>query len=90
MDSKLKVEKFLLKDAILGSSSLQAKGTASAKRKLKRLSGREKRYINTVLHQISRAFINNLKKGDIVVMEKMTGIRNNAKHRKSQNGDFHS
>jgi IS605 OrfB family transposase len=71
-------------------SSLQAKGTASAKRKLKRLSGRERRYINTVLHQVSRAFVNTLKEGDIVVMENLKGIRNNAKHRKNRNGDFHN
>ncbi|MDH5811740.1 MAG: transposase [Candidatus Methanomethylicaceae archaeon] len=71
-------------------SSLQAKGTASAKRRLKRLSRRERRYVNAVLHQVSRAFTNSLKEGDIVVMEKLTGIRNRAKHRKSQNGDFHS
>jgi len=71
-------------------SSLQAKGTASAKRKLKRLSGRERRYANTVLHQVSRAFVSTLREGDVVVMEKLTGIRTSAKHRKSQNGDFHS
>jgi len=71
-------------------SSLQAKGTASAKRRLKRLSGRERRYVNTVLHQVSRAFANTLREGDIVVMEKLTGIRMNTKHRKNQNGDFHS
>ncbi|MHA1505858.1 MAG: RNA-guided endonuclease InsQ/TnpB family protein [Candidatus Asgardarchaeia archaeon] len=71
-------------------SSLQRKGTASAKRKLKRLSGKERRWINTVLHQVSRQFVNSLEEGDIVVMEWLTGIRNRAKHRKSQNGDFHS
>jgi IS605 OrfB family transposase len=71
-------------------SSLQAKGTASAKRRLKQLSKRERRYTNTALHQVSRALMNTLKKGDVVVMEKFTGIRNSAKHRKNQNGDFHS
>ena len=71
-------------------SSLQAKGTASARRKLKRLSGKEGRYVKTVLHQVSRAFVSSLREGDIVVTEKLTGIRNRAKHRKSQNADFHS
>jgi IS605 OrfB family transposase len=71
-------------------SSLQRKGTASAKRRVKRLSGRERRYVNAVLHQVSRAFVNTLRKGDIVVMERLNGIRMNAKHRKNQNGDFHS
>jgi IS605 OrfB family transposase len=71
-------------------SSLQSKGTKSAKRRLKRLSGKERRWVNTVLHQVSRRFVNTLKEGDVVVMEKLTGIRSRAKHRKSQNGDFHS
>jgi IS605 OrfB family transposase len=71
-------------------SSLQSKGTKSAKRRLKRLSGKERRWVNAVLHQVSRRFVNTLKEGDVVVMEKLTGIRNRAKHRKSQNGDFHS
>jgi IS605 OrfB family transposase len=71
-------------------SSLQAKGTASAKRRLKRLSGRERRYVNTALHQVSRAFVNTLREGDMVVMERLTGIRNRTKHRRSQNRDFHS
>jgi len=71
-------------------SSLQRKGTKSAKRRLKRLSGRERRYVNTILHQVSRAFVNTLKEGDVIVMEKLTGICMKAKHRKSQNGDFHS
>jgi IS605 OrfB family transposase len=71
-------------------SPLQVKGTASARRKLKQLSGRERRYVNTVLHQVSRAFVNSLREGDVVVMEKLTGIRSNAKHGKSRNRDFHS
>jgi IS605 OrfB family transposase len=71
-------------------SSLQAKGTASAKRRLQRLSGRERRWVNSILHQVSREFVNTLMEGDVAVMEKLTGIRSNAKHRRSQNGDFHS
>ena len=71
-------------------SSLQSKGTKSAKRRLKRLSGRERRWMDAILHKVSRKFVNSLKEGDIVVMEKLTGIRNRARHRKSQNGDFHS
>ena len=71
--------------------SLQKKGTSSARRKLKRLSGRERRWANTVLHQISRAFVNSLVVGrDFVVMEKLDGIRQRCKHRKEQRADFHS
>lgn len=71
-------------------ASLQSKGTKSAKRRLKRLSGKERRWVNTILHQISRKFVSTLKEGNIVVMEKLTGIRGRAKHRRSLNGDFHS
>ncbi|RLI75710.1 transposase [Archaeoglobales archaeon] len=70
--------------------SLQKKGTSSTKRKLKQLSGRERRWINTVLHQVSRAFVNSLKEGDYVIMEKLNGIRQRCKHRKKQRADFHS
>jgi IS605 OrfB family transposase len=72
-------------------SSLQSKGTSSAKRKLKQLSGREHRWANTVLHQVSRAFVNSLVVGrDFVVMEKLNGIRQRCKHRKKQRATFHS
>ena len=72
-------------------SSLQQKGTSSAKRKLKQLSGREHRWVNAVLHQISRAFINSLVAGrDYVVMEKLNGIRSRCEHHKSQRATFHS
>jgi len=69
--------------------SLQKKGTSSAKRKLKQLSGRERQYANTVLHQVSREFVNSLKKGDYVVMEKLNGIRESS-IRKKQRFEFHS
>ena len=70
-------------------SSLQAKGTKSARRRLKRLGDRERRWASTVLHQISRRFVNSLKGGDIVVLENLKGIRR-AKHRKPQRAGFHS
>ena len=70
--------------------SLQKRGTSSAKRKLKQLSGRERRWITTMLHQISRAFVDTLKEGDYVVMEKLDGIRDSTKHRKGYNATFHS
>jgi len=72
-------------------SSLQSKGTSSARRKLKRLAGRERRWVNTVLHQVSRAFVNSLVAGrDVVVMEKLDGIRQRCKQRKEQKATFHS
>jgi IS605 OrfB family transposase len=71
-------------------SSLQAKGTKSSKRRLKQLGDRERSWVNTVLHQISRQFVDSLNEGDVVVLENLNGIRNNTKHRKKQRADFHS
>jgi len=72
-------------------SLLQKKDTSSAKRKLKQLSGREHRWVNTILHQISRAFVKSLVIGrDFVVVEKLNGIRQKCRHRKSYNATFHS
>jgi IS605 OrfB family transposase len=71
-------------------SSLQMKGTRSARRRLKRLGDRERRWANTVLHQVSRRFVNSLSDGDVVAMEDLNGIRNRAKIRKPQRAGFHS
>jgi IS605 OrfB family transposase len=58
-------------------ANLQAKGTKSAKRALKRLSGREKRYQTWVNHNISRAIINRAKSiNAAIAIEDLTGIRN--------------
>jgi IS605 OrfB family transposase len=70
--------------------TLQAKGTKSAKRKLKTVAGKESQWANTILHQISRQFVNTLNTGDIVVMENLTRIQNTTEHRKPQRADFHS
>jgi IS605 OrfB family transposase len=54
---------------------LQEKGTKSAKRHLKKMSGREQRFKKDVNHIISKEIINSLKKGDTIVMEDLTDIR---------------
>ena len=69
---------------------LQKKRTWSAYRKLKQISDKEKRWVNTILHQISREFVDSLKEGDVVVMEKLNGIRERVKLRKEQRYFFHS
>ena len=69
---------------------LQKKRTWSAYRKLKQISGKERRWINTILHQISREFVNTLKEWDVIVMEKLNGIRDRAKVRKEQRWILHS
>lgn len=57
-------------------TSLQSKGTKSAKRHLKRLSGRQTRFMADTNHCISKRIIENLNNGDTVVMEILKGIRN--------------
>ncbi|MEA3355588.1 MAG: transposase [Patescibacteria group bacterium] len=57
-------------------SILQSKGTKSAKRHLKRLKGKQKRFMRDVNHCISKHIVNSRKAGDIIVMEKLKGIRN--------------
>jgi hypothetical protein len=49
--------------------ALGIKGTTSAKRRQKRLVGREKRWARTMLHQTSRRFVNSLKDGEYFALE---------------------
>jgi IS605 OrfB family transposase len=51
---------------------LQVKGTKSAKRHLKKISGRQKRYMAWINHNISRKIVNS---ADTVVLENLRGIR---------------
>ncbi|MBU4266679.1 MAG: transposase [Candidatus Altiarchaeales archaeon] len=55
---------------------LQAKGTRSARRKLKRVSGRQRRFMADLNHRISKGIVEPLDKGDCIVMEDLNGIRN--------------
>ena len=55
---------------------MQKANTKSAKRHLKRLSGKEKRFKADINHQISKKIINNLNPGDTLVLEDLKGIRN--------------
>jgi IS605 OrfB family transposase len=57
-------------------SSLQSKGTKSAKRHLKRLSGRQTRFMTDTNHCISKRIVENLNSKDTVIMEALKGIRN--------------
>lgn len=57
-------------------ASLQKKGTKGAKRALKRLSGRERRYQNWLNHTIGRAIIRDaLSSNAAIAIETLTGIR---------------
>jgi IS605 OrfB family transposase len=57
-------------------SSLQSKGTKSAKRHLKKISGRQKLFMTDINHCTSKRIVENLNNGDTVVMEILKGIRN--------------
>lgn len=55
-------------------AELQAKGTKSAKRKLKALSGRENRWMTDVNHQLSKALVSHYGKDTLFVLEDLTGV----------------
>ncbi|NYZ74409.1 IS200/IS605 family element transposase accessory protein TnpB [Candidatus Micrarchaeota archaeon] len=56
-------------------SRLQSKGTKSAKRHLKNLSGRQKRFMRSINHEVSRRIVSRINSGDMIVMENLHGIR---------------
>jgi IS605 OrfB family transposase len=61
---------------------LQKKGTPSAKRFLKKLSGKEKRFMRAINHEVSKAIVETLNAGDIIVMEDIKGVRKERKGRR--------
>jgi len=61
--------------------TLQQKGTQSAKRKLKSISGKEKRFMKDVNHCITKSLANN-PQYNMFVLEKLTNIRNKRKGKK--------
>jgi len=69
---------------------LQAKGTKSAKRRLKLLSGKENRWMKDTDHRISKAIVENCKQGDMIVMEDLTHIRDRVKVARKQRQVIHS
>lgn len=60
---------------------LQSKGTKSARKHLKKLSGRQKRFMRSLNHEISRSIVSRVNEGDIIVMEDLHGIRTRRKGR---------
>ena len=61
-------------------SKLQSKGTRSSRRLLKKISGRENRWMTWVNHNISKKIVN-CREGTIVI-ENIKGIRKNSKGRR--------
>jgi len=64
--------------------SLQKKGTKGAKRLLKRLSGKEQRWMTNINHTISRRIVDSCKSGDILVLEDLKYIRERIKLARKQ------
>ncbi|MGI9106866.1 MAG: RNA-guided endonuclease InsQ/TnpB family protein [Pyrinomonadaceae bacterium] len=61
-------------------SSLQANGSRTAKRVLRRVSGRENRFVMDANHCISKSIVAHAKQnGQRIVLEDLTGIRGRAK-----------
>ncbi len=61
---------------------LQSKGTRSAKRKLKTMSGRERRFVTDINHCISKKIVQDARKqfkNPVIILEDLKGIRNTAK-----------
>ena len=63
-------------------SKLQSIGTKASRRKLKNLSGNWKLLMRWTNHNISRRIVDSLNKGDVVVMEDISGIRKTSKYNK--------
>ena len=55
---------------------LQQLGTASARRKLKRIGQRENRWMTDVNHQVSKALVERYGANTLFVVEDLTGVRN--------------
>lgn len=70
--------------------SLQSKGTKGAKRILKRLSGKENRWMSSINHMISRRIVDSCKSGDILVLENLKFIRDKIRIAKKQRLIHHS
>lgn len=70
---------------------IQAVGTKSARRKLKKLSGKERRFATHVNHCISKQIVEKAKRTNrAIAMEDLTGIRQRVRVRRSQRDSLHS
>lgn len=72
---------------------LQTKGTKSAKRKLKAISGRENRWMSDVNHQLSKTLVQKYGKDTLFVLEDLAGVsfeESNLSKTAKQNYDLRS
>lgn len=70
--------------------ALQAKGTKSAKRHLKRLSKKVNRFRTDCDHVLSRRIVDSVEKGTTIILEDLTDIRDRVKARKKERRRIHS
>ena len=70
-------------------SKLQSKGTKSAKRHLKKLSKKVNRYRRDVNHCIAKKVVQSVNPGSTIILEELTGIRQNVRLRKKQRTELH-
>lgn len=54
---------------------LQKKGTSSSRKRIRQIGSRESRYISDVNHQMSKALVDNLEPGTVIVLENLSDIR---------------
>lgn len=64
--------------------ALQSKGTKSAKRHLKKLSGKTARFRTNCDHVVSRQLVQSVTPGTLIVIENLKEIRSNTKQRSKQ------
>jgi putative transposase len=69
---------------------LQRKGTKSAKRHLKKMSGRQQRFRRDCDHVLSKKLVKSVNKGATLVFEDLTNIRGRAKGSKTYRRRLHS
>lgn len=70
---------------------LQRKGTKSAKRKLKKLSGKERRFAKDANHVVAKSIVATAKRNrQAIALEQLKGIRARVRARKPQRATLHS
>ena len=70
--------------------ALQAKGTRSAKRHLRKVSGRQERFRRDCDHVLSKRLVQSVEPGTTLVCEDLTDIRTRQKARKRQRRRLHA
>lgn len=72
-------------------ADLQAKGTKSAKRRLKKIGQRENRWMTDVNHQVSKTLVNLYGENTLFVLEDLTNVTfETTSHRKKENRYEHN